>query len=523
MRIRRQDFTLLAQAIAIVLPVAGLSGVALHFQQEDRAASDREAVRRAQAELPAEVAALQQDVKNGIDHGAVMATIRSGALWIPGDYPQVPEPVWSQALSRSQLQLLETSDSPDVVARAVALANRSPASYRTDSGVPIRVRALELALRHTRDGYLPANVLTALEGTVRQCPEQAAGLLRLAAQVSGGRPAARLAVIQQDFDKERTTTPGRGAPRSDPYADFELLEAAEKRHAPDLVAQAIELASRTPAAVTPAGTPIGPLALLIGLRHLENGALSPPMLAALHGQVTSHPSFLTPELLHAAGQVAKGESASQLAAIAGEWKAAEEARGTKRALIRTVAAQLVGVRRPAGAAILPGGPGGEWIALCDRWSDGWAVRLIPNLKPRPSKSYLGLAVEIDQQPWRLAGPEKSKPKILAVTTGRLNGTTQHFYTVRIDLADPDQLYHPYQRRLLWTRLLIFCAALTALIGLASLWTSYQRQARLSEMKSNFVSSVSHELRAPLAAVRLMAESLEGAVVVKRTNGAITIA
>ena len=29
------------------------------------------------------------------------------------------------------------------------------------------------------------------------------------------------------------------------------------------------------------------------------------------------------------------------------------------------------------------------------------------------------------------------------------------------------------------------------------------------MKSNFVSSVSHELRAPIAAVRLMAENLEG--------------
>jgi signal transduction histidine kinase len=63
-------------------------------------------------------------------------------------------------------------------------------------------------------------------------------------------------------------------------------------------------------------------------------------------------------------------------------------------------------------------------------------------------------------------------------------------------------------------LLIVCAALTSLIGLASLWTSHRRQARLSEMKSNFVSSVSHELRAPLAAVRLMAESLDGGRIVE---------
>src|ERR1700733_9033641 len=104
MRFRRQDLTLLAQAIAIVLPVVILSGISLHFLQEDRAAIDRDAVRKAQAELPAEVAALQQDLKNGINHGTVMATIRNGELWILGDYPQVPEPAWSVALALAQLQ-----------------------------------------------------------------------------------------------------------------------------------------------------------------------------------------------------------------------------------------------------------------------------------------------------------------------------------------------------------------------------------------------------------------------------------
>ena len=56
--------------------------------------------------------------------------------------------------------------------------------------------------------------------------------------------------------------------------------------------------------------------------------------------------------------------------------------------------------------------------------------------------------------------------------------------------------------------LILSAAAAAMAGLASLWRNSRRQALLSEMKSNFVSSVSHELRAPIAAVRLMAESLD---------------
>ncbi len=511
MRIRRQDYALLAQALAIVLPVAALSGIALHFLQEDRAAIEGDAVRQAQADLPGEVAAVKQDVQNGMDHGAVTATIRNGSLWMLGDYPQVPEPALTEAIAVTQLQLLETSNGPDVVRQAVALGEQVPANDRTASGIPIPVRALEVALRHADGGTLPPYVLTFLQRTVFECPDQAPGLLRLAAQVSTGRSASMVASIQQNFDKRPATKPERVTPGSDPYADLQLLEAAEKRGAPDLVAQAIELASRTPGSVTPAGTPIGPLALLIGLRHTGNGDLSPQILTALRSQVKA-PTFLTQEVMRAAEQVAKGESATRVAAIADEWKAAEEVREKKRALIRRIAAQLVGMTRSV--TILPDGPGGEWIALCDRWYDGWAVRLIPNFKPRPLKSYLGLTVGIDRQTWRLAaGPENSKLKVLAIKAGLFEGAW-HEYFVRIDLANPEQLYYPYRRRLLLTRLLIVCAALTSLIGLASLWTSYRRQARLSEMKSNFVSSVSHELRAPLAAVRLMAESLDAGRIVE---------
>jgi len=47
-----------------------------------------------------------------------------------------------------------------------------------------------------------------------------------------------------------------------------------------------------------------------------------------------------------------------------------------------------------------------------------------------------------------------------------------------------------------------------LAGLALARRAFFQQLRLNEMKSNFVSSVSHELRAPIASVRLMAENLE---------------
>ena len=56
--------------------------------------------------------------------------------------------------------------------------------------------------------------------------------------------------------------------------------------------------------------------------------------------------------------------------------------------------------------------------------------------------------------------------------------------------------------------LVLGAALTAFIGLRSARRAFYRQAQLNELKTNFVSSVSHELRAPIASVRLMAENLE---------------
>jgi signal transduction histidine kinase len=65
-----------------------------------------------------------------------------------------------------------------------------------------------------------------------------------------------------------------------------------------------------------------------------------------------------------------------------------------------------------------------------------------------------------------------------------------------------------KRRLWWFGGVITLAVGAALVGLISAWRTFQQQWQLSEMKSNFVSSVSHELRAPLASVRLMAESLQ---------------
>jgi signal transduction histidine kinase len=91
------------------------------------------------------------------------------------------------------------------------------------------------------------------------------------------------------------------------------------------------------------------------------------------------------------------------------------------------------------------------------------------------------------------------------------------FQVRVVLADAALLYAQQRRRAWLFGGLILAAAGTALVGLVAAHRAFERQLRLSEMKSNFVSSVSHELRAPVAAVRLLAESLERGTVTEETR------
>lgn len=81
-------------------------------------------------------------------------------------------------------------------------------------------------------------------------------------------------------------------------------------------------------------------------------------------------------------------------------------------------------------------------------------------------------------------------------------------TLRVVLADPGLLYaRQRQRQIIFGGLMAF-SVVTALIGFVMARRAFRTQLQLSDAKSNFVSSVSHELRAPIASVRLMAESLE---------------
>jgi signal transduction histidine kinase len=82
------------------------------------------------------------------------------------------------------------------------------------------------------------------------------------------------------------------------------------------------------------------------------------------------------------------------------------------------------------------------------------------------------------------------------------------FQISFSLTSREQMLATERRREVRFGFLILLAAATALVGFFAARRAFYRQLRLSEMKSDFVSSVSHELRAPIASVRLMAEGLE---------------
>lgn len=82
----------------------------------------------------------------------------------------------------------------------------------------------------------------------------------------------------------------------------------------------------------------------------------------------------------------------------------------------------------------------------------------------------------------------------------------HFF-LRVLLTDRRLLYARQRQLQLTFGALIAVSALTALIGFVAAYRAFHREQQLNELKTNFVSSVSHELRAPIASVRLMAENL----------------
>ena len=84
--------------------------------------------------------------------------------------------------------------------------------------------------------------------------------------------------------------------------------------------------------------------------------------------------------------------------------------------------------------------------------------------------------------------------------------------LQVVAASPAQIEREVRRQAVWTLSLLALAVGVSAVALGLMQRIVRQERKLGELKSQFVSSVSHELRAPVGSIRLMAEALhEGKV------------
>lgn len=290
---------------------------------------------------------------------------------------------------------------------------------------------------------------------------------------------------------------------------------------------------------TDAGLPLGQLICYQALRRLPAGAGLPENFTRYHTiawMITYRPSFFSPILIAETERVVRGTSLEKYAVILKAWWNADAA---ARQVMEDFREQH---------------PTNTW-STAPFWVDsriGEFLLVLGDRRMTPTNFALPQTVHYDH----LLFPQAVVEKALAIAVskseislpsyarvdfevagkeiilsrnqadvatnrslpilGQAGGVLKdlplnsHSYPFRIQvsLASPETLYARQRQRTLMFGALIAASALGALIGFFFARRAFRSQLQLNESKSNFVSSVSHELRAPIASVRLMAESLE---------------
>jgi signal transduction histidine kinase len=326
----------------------------------------------------------------------------------------------------------------------------------------------------------------------------------------------------------------------------------------EAVTQALRCAQEDQETLSEAGLPLANLAFGEALRYARVAGPTEALWTAIPSQVLRAPSPLIPALLDQLEALVGTNATLQVGVTA--WRTLWHARlklhdiaaivrhtGKLRGFtpanfwIEYGQTRWLCILNPEHGPTVGAGNGGTVQATNELWT---AVRFLP--KPVAERTlvralensevrlpgYLGIAAWLEGEPltlaerWSPGRGTNSAPQMLAEANGGLSnlgkprkgaagpeveaeGLPSHpRFVLQLYVADPALLFASYRRHALLLAGLVAASAFAALIGVVASWRAFQRQLRLNELKSNFVSSVSHELRAPIASVRLMAESLE---------------
>ncbi len=253
-----------------------------------------------------------------------------------------------------------------------------------------------------------------------------------------------------------------------------------------------------------------PLSLFAGARLLRALSSQPESVrkAAMDrfcGQILTQPTVLSERALEWARQSAQNDAASR------RWT--ELFQQHKRArffsdVLEDVPASAVSIVSFGGVEYLAWSTpanAGAWVRAVSRQELVAAIR--QSIDRPTDQAQFALEVTLGNIPLLSRSGRAADGEILAVNVNAMPAGPADL-TVRVALADEERYYADQRTRTLRFGALIGLSAAAVLVGFFSAWRAYHRQHRLNEMKTNFVSSVSHELRAPIASVRFMAEELE---------------
>ncbi len=524
--------TFLWQALLIVLPVAALALLGLFAVRRDYTASEQDARQRAEditRSLSAQLGRVfagelsEQETVGEAWNG--MGIAGGGVRWPGTNDPTAP------ALELYQQELAEW--------------RRENPYWRPEAAMPNSVLLdTQGALIGPRDypaTPVPAAWLDELTAAQRSRWE-AVG------QVLSDNAATNARVRLNEF---LVTDPPASA-KANAQFDLAMLDLATNPPSAR-VKFLVHLAGRFDRIATESGLPLANLVLARALREAGTNGLERPLFDELVRQCGSDPSVLIPRFLADAARLAANQSEpaqSAVAALQLRWLAS----GRLRALTHALQA-VIPLRGNVTTNCWLDWQTNRWLAVAgpsvvyinsDRSDSAEPVTRI-RFYPKPIVQgalaralnqtavtlpvYLGLAISLEGEPLLRSAATGAKAaafsraEIPFALTGRLYGPNERVgdpnagrdfevfpshprLDLEVYLADAPMLYARARQRAGLFGGLVLAAAGTALVGLLAAHRAFARQLRLSEMKSNFVSSVSHELRAPIASVRLLAENLD---------------
>jgi len=248
-----------------------------------------------------------------------------------------------------------------------------------------------------------------------------------------------------------------------------------------------------------------PLFLLAEYQLWKLGGREKPSSESLCSNAVEYPTLISPMLL------------TSVESSHGKWRDLWQRDEAAREFYRSVKPSLVGEVMNRGA-LWTHWDGTDWLITLERKKnssppqfsiaalpDSQVATAVKGVEPTEQHSapYANVGIEIAGQ--ELLETNRAWPLLARADATLASGAK---ITVSEYLARPDLLFARARVRAEWFAALIVISTAVALVGFVSAHRGFHQQRRLGEMKSNFVSSVSHELRAPIASIRLLAENLE---------------